>query len=209
MTDKEKREIEEECADLEPFYRKLKQIEGPVNYPYAPAKEADKRLSIELSNMRLQYDNEMRLMQNIVNFRWHHAKEVCVQSLNIIIDRMSTINVERAALVKGRGLIDAMKADDIEPTIRPSFNIALKRYEKHSTAHQQQDRQSRFFRKGGQSPRRKRGFRRNRQKPPWERGGPRKTQREGALNRGPATRRQAPGQPFRGKKKFFNGKRRT
>jgi hypothetical protein len=131
-----------------------------------------------------------------------------VTSLNLIIDRMTNINMQRAALVKGHSLIDAMRADDTEPTIRQSFNVALKKYEKHSISQHLQGNPQQFFQKGGKRLRNKPGYRHKRPKPPEEGAGGRNTQREGALYRGPASSRQKPGYPQRGKKKPLSGNRR-
>jgi hypothetical protein len=209
MSDKKKEKIQKSVKGIEPFYRKLKTIEKPVLYSARHLREADARLYKDLTITKLQYDKQMELMNDIVNYDWKRARKGCLQQLDLIVDKLTTTNLERTALVKGRAVIDAMRADDTEATMRPMYEKATKRYKKESIT-QQREKHQRFFPKGGARPRKRAGFRRKNPKPPWAGAGGRNTQREGASFRGSATNHQRPGQPPRKEKRTsYSGNRQT
>jgi hypothetical protein len=131
MTDKQKYHVQKEERKAEPFFRHLKPIEKPMALRSRALRDTDIRLFHDLTDMSLQYEQGMGLMNDIVNYNWPRARKRCVQQLDLIMDRMTNTNLERLALVKGKAMIEEVKADETESTMRPSYEKATKKFESH------------------------------------------------------------------------------
>jgi hypothetical protein len=122
LMDSEKRKkIVKSLKEVEPFYRKLENFETTLHSSTRTIREADSRLQKDLTEMRVLYDKEMDLLNDVVNYKWEHARSGCLQLLDLTIDRLTTTNLERYSYRGARSVSDAFKTGHTEPTTRPSY----------------------------------------------------------------------------------------
>jgi hypothetical protein len=188
MEPKERDKITTSLKGVEPFYRKLEEFEKPLHSPARFIREADARLHKDLLEMRVVYDKEMELLNDVVNSKWKRARTGCLQLLDLTIDRLTNINLERYAFRGAKKVSEEYRSGHTEPTTRPSYEEVSKRLATQSKQ-LRNIKEDQFF-PGGRRPRSKAGRRRRRHKPPWGGGAKRYDRREGQYNAAPTTSHQ-------------------
>jgi hypothetical protein len=118
LSKKEKQAIVDATSKTEEFFPSMHSIKQPIKYHRWGDRERDKQLYKTLNDIKQMYEMQMLLLHTIVNGDQDEACDICLQQVDLMMHRATSVNLERVGILTSPAVVEMSKHDEEEPILR-------------------------------------------------------------------------------------------